>query len=51
MHRLWIKAKAEMKADARLVSNSFAVSDVRPESTVEVADGRQTRLYCYRPAG
>ena len=51
MHRLWIKAKAEMKADARLISNSFAVPDVRPESTVDVADGRQTRLYCYRPAG
>ena len=51
MQRLWIKAKAEMKVDARLISNSFAVPDVRPESTVDVADGRQTRLYCYRPAG
>jgi len=50
MQRLWIKAKAEMKADAQLVSNSFAVPDVPPESTVQVADGRQTRLYCYRPA-
>ena len=50
MQRLWIKAKAEMTVDARLISNSFAVPDVRPESTVDVADGRQTRLYCYHPA-
>lgn len=50
MHRLWIKAKSEMRADALLVSNSFAVPDIPPESTVEVADARQTRFYCYRPA-
>ncbi len=50
MQGLWNKAKAEMKADARLISNSFAVPDVRPESTVDVADGRQTRFFCYRPA-
>jgi hypothetical protein len=50
MQQLWLKAKAEMKPDALLVSNSFAVPDVPPESTVQVADARQTRLYCYRPA-
>lgn len=51
MRRLWTKSRTEMRADARLVSNSFAVPDILPESTVEVTDGRQTRLYCYRPAG
>lgn len=51
MQRLWLKARAEMKPDALLVSNSFTVPDIEPESTVEVADARQTRLYCYRPAG
>lgn len=50
MRRLWIKARSEMKADALLVSNSFAIADIQLESTVEVADSRQTRLYCYRPA-
>lgn len=50
MQRLWNKAKPEMKADALLVSNSFAVPDIKPERIVEVADGRHSRLYCYRPA-
>jgi hypothetical protein len=41
MQRLWLKARAEMKPDALLVSNSFTVPDIEPESTVEVADARQ----------
>ena len=49
MQQLWSKAKAEMKPTALLVSNSFAIPDIQPESTVEVADGRRTRLHCYRP--
>lgn len=48
MPRLWAKLKAEMSADALLVSNSFAVPDVQPNRFVEVADARKTRLYCYR---
>lgn len=52
MPRLWAKAKTEMnQADALLVSNSFAIPEVQPARTVEVADGRRTRLYCYRPGG
>jgi hypothetical protein len=51
MQRLWAKATSEMRPGALLVSNSFTVPDCRPESTVEVTDGRRTRLYCYRPAG
>jgi SAM-dependent methyltransferase len=49
MRRLWTKAKAEMKADALLVSNSFSVPDIQPECNVEVADRRRTCLYVYRP--
>jgi len=49
MQQLWAKAKAEMQANALLVSNSFAIPDIRPESTVEVVDHRRTRFYCYRP--
>jgi hypothetical protein len=45
-----LKARAEMKADARLVSKSFIIPDIQPESTVEVADRRGTCLYLYRPA-
>jgi hypothetical protein len=45
-----LKARAEMKADARLVSKSFIIPDIQPENTVEVADRRGTCLYLYRPA-
>ncbi|RTL56871.1 MAG: hypothetical protein EKK46_03910 [Rhodocyclaceae bacterium] len=49
MPRLWEKARAEMSADALLVSNSFAIPDVMPEQVVAVGDARDTQLYCYRP--
>lgn len=49
MPRLWLRAKAAMKPGALLVSNSFVVPGIAPEKVVEVADSRQTRLYCYRP--
>lgn len=51
MPRLWAKAGAEMRPGALLVSNSFAVPGAPPERTLELADPRHTRLYCYRPAG
>lgn len=51
MPRLWAKARQEMKRGARLVSNSFAVPEVRPDRLIEVADRRHTRLHCYRPGG
>ncbi len=51
MQQLWDKAGAEMKAEALLVSNSFAVPEITPKATIEVADRRRTRLYLYRPAG
>jgi hypothetical protein len=49
MPRLWAKARAEMRADAILVSNSFAVPGVEPAETVRVGDRRATRLLLYRP--
>lgn len=48
MPRLWQKARAEMRPGSLLVSNSFAVPDAAANGTVEVADRRATRLYCYR---
>jgi hypothetical protein len=51
VQRLSLKTRAEMKADARLVSKSFIIPDIRPESTVEVADRRGTCPCLYRPAG
>jgi SAM-dependent methyltransferase len=49
MTRLWRKAAAEMRPETLLVSNSFAVPEVAAHAIVMVADGRQTRLHCYRP--
>lgn len=49
MARFWVKACEEMRPGALLVSNSFAVPDVRADRVVDVADRRETRLYCYRP--
>ncbi len=51
MAELWTKARKEMQRGARLVSNSFAVPEIRPERLIEVADRRRTRLHCYRPGG
>jgi len=48
MPRLWKKACAELKSDAVLVSNSFAMPDVAADSIIAVADRRATRLYLYR---
>ena len=50
MPRLWAKARTEMAPDALLVSNSFEVPEIRPERIIDVADRRQTRFLCYRPA-
>ena len=50
MLELWSKARAEMAPDALLVSNSFEVPGVEPESALTVADRRNTRLFLYHPA-
>lgn len=49
MPELWAKARREMQPHALLVSNSFPVPGAEVERTLEVADRRRTRLYCYRP--
>lgn len=51
MPRLWEKACREMKAGARLVSNTFAVPEHDPDAVVRVPDSRSTQLYCYYPNG
>lgn len=48
MAELWRKVEAEMKPGSLFVSNSFPVPEVAPSEIVEVGDGRETRLYCYR---
>lgn len=49
MTALWTKAQAEMRPEALLVSNSFAVPEVEEESAIDVDDRRATRLHLYRP--
>lgn len=49
MPRLWEKAAAEMRGNALLVSNSFAIPDIDPDAQIAVKDRRATRLYLYRP--
>ena len=48
MARLMEKARAEMRPGTMMISNSFLVPGAPAESTVDVADRRATRLYCYR---
>jgi hypothetical protein len=38
-----------MRPGCLLVSNSFAVPDQNALNIIEVADKRQSQLYCYRP--
>lgn len=48
MPRLWAKVEAEMRPGSLFVSNSFEVPGVVPSEVIELNDGRNTRLYCYR---
>lgn len=51
MPALWRKARKEMPAGSLLVSNSFMIPGVEPESVIKVGDRRATRLFCYRLPG
>lgn len=51
MPQVWQKACAELRPGSLLISNSFPVEGVEPESVIEVSDRRGTQLYCYLPAG
>lgn len=48
MERMFAKAKREMRANAHFISNSFEVAGQTPDRTVEVGDGRKTRLLIWR---
>ena len=48
MPELWAKVQREMVSGSVFISNSFRVPDVDASAVIEVDDGRQTRLYCYR---
>lgn len=48
MPRLMTQARSQMRPGTLLVSNSFVVPGEPTEQVVEVADRRETRLYCYR---
>lgn len=48
MPQIGDKVRAEMRPGSLFVSSSFAIPDWRPESVIELADPRATRLYCYR---
>lgn len=48
MSELWRKARQEMRPGTLLVSNSFAVPNLKPETIIAVGDQRQTQLFCYR---
>lgn len=48
MSRLWAHAAVGLKPGARLVSNSFAIPDVRPIQVIQVNDRRATRLFIYQ---
>lgn len=48
MSALWEKFSREARPGALLISNSFAIANVKPEQIIEVDDRRRTRLYVYR---
>lgn len=48
MPELFEKAKSEMKTGSLLISNSFPVPGHPADETVEIDDGRKTRLHLWR---
>lgn len=48
MPRLSAKLKAEMRPGRLFISSSFPLPDRLPEARLELADRRQTTLFCYR---
>ncbi|QLC73565.1 class I SAM-dependent methyltransferase [Pseudomonas sp. LPB0260] len=51
MAALWDKARAQMKADAWLISNSFEVPGVAADRSIELHDWRESRLLLWRMGG
>ena len=48
MPRLFEKAKADMKAETQLISNSFVVPDHPANEIVSVDDSRETKLHIWK---
>lgn len=48
MPQIYEKAKAEMRPQSFLISNSFPVPNVEPSEVWELSDGRKTTLYIYK---
>jgi hypothetical protein len=48
MAKLWLKARAEMRPNALLISNSFAIPGVAPTHEIELHDWRSSRLLIWR---
>lgn len=51
MPRLYAKARAEMRAGARLISNSFAVPNAPPDREIAIESGRATGLLIWTMPG
>lgn len=48
MSKLWLKARAEMRAHSLLISNSFAIPDVAPSEQIQLHDWRSSQLLVWR---
>jgi hypothetical protein len=48
MAKLWRKARAEMRPNALLISNSFTIPDVAPTEHIELHDWRASTLLIWR---
>ncbi|TNC98473.1 MAG: hypothetical protein FD121_622 [Gallionellaceae bacterium] len=48
MERLWHKARAEMQTESVFISNTFAVPDHPPQSTLTVEDLHTSTLYIWK---
>jgi len=48
MPDLYVKAQEEMKPGSLFISNSFSVPDKKPSRTVNVQDGRKTKLFIWK---
>jgi len=48
MSDLWLKIKREMQPGTLFISNSFQVPELEASFVIEVADTRETHLFCYR---
>jgi SAM-dependent methyltransferase len=48
MEKLWDKLKDELEPSAIFISNSFEVPGIKPFETMNIKDGRKTKLFIYQ---